>query len=120
MAAREWWGADIVPRIQWQIEIGEGYEIPDGYGIAWPRWDRHAAVCMPLPLNVLAGLVRGVYLWLRRGFFVSGFDPRFYEAIRYGERRGRESAWDEGYDEAMHMREHGLLTVRRNPHRMVR
>lgn len=45
--------------------IGHGFIIPAGYGVAWVRWQSGEAVCMPVPLNVLAGALRTAWLWLK-------------------------------------------------------
>lgn len=67
MTESAWWGEDIVPRIRWRIEIAEGECIPDGYGIAWRRYDRLTAVCMPVGLHVLVGTLRNAYWRLVHG-----------------------------------------------------
>lgn len=97
MSATEWWGQDVMPRIRWKISMTRSVEvgecIPDGYGLAWRLWDRDAVVCMPIPLNFIAGAVRGVYHWIRGGFFHRAWSPRWSEAIRYGESRGAASEY---------------------------
>ena len=45
--------------------IAEGERLPPGYGVAWYDYDRDCAVCMVVPLNVIAGGMRAAYRWLR-------------------------------------------------------
>lgn len=45
--------------------LGPAHERPRGFGVAWYRWQDGAAVCMPVPLNVLAAAVRRAWYWLR-------------------------------------------------------
>lgn len=45
-----------------RIFIGNGQKYPRWYGLAWIDFERNAAVCYPIPLNIIA---RTVYLaWL--------------------------------------------------------
>lgn len=72
---KEWWGSDVVPRIQWRLEwpewkryrrtIGEGEEIPDGYGIAYYETGRAVAILYPLPINLIVGAWRSAMWHLR-------------------------------------------------------
>jgi hypothetical protein len=41
--------------------------LPAFYGIAWRDWLRDEAICLPVPLNVLARLARAGWVWLRVG-----------------------------------------------------
>lgn len=45
--------------------VTPGELLPRGYGIAWVHWHRDEAVCMPVPLNVLAGAMHTAWLWLK-------------------------------------------------------
>lgn len=66
-----------------------GYELPRGYGVAWVRWNTCEAVCMPVPLNVLAGLLRAAWAWMKspRGIIERGED-----AYRQGRADGYREA----------------------------
>lgn len=102
MAASTWWGEDIIPRIQWRVEVREGEEIPDGYGLAWREWYYRGTVCMPMPLNYVAGALRACRDWLKMGFSARPFfSPRYAEAVAHGERRGLEYGWERGYADAV-------------------
>jgi hypothetical protein len=39
--------------------------IPPGYGVAWVRWQSGDAVCMPVPLNIVAAGARRGWYWCR-------------------------------------------------------
>jgi hypothetical protein len=65
MKESTWWGEDIVPRIRWQIEVKEGEIIPDGYGIAWHRYEANSTVCMPIGLHAFVGSLRHLYMTVR-------------------------------------------------------
>lgn len=71
------------------VEIRNADRFPRGYGLAWERWDRCVAVCMPIPLNVLAGRARLVWLWLKRGGAPLPMVPS--EAYAAGFKAGREA-----------------------------
>lgn len=47
--------------------VGEGFLIPRGFGVAWVRYDRQEAVCLPIPVNVIAAGVRAAWFWAKRG-----------------------------------------------------
>ena len=49
-------------------EIWHGEIIPAWYGVAWVRYDSDSAVCLPLPLNLIAATVRGIWIWMRHGY----------------------------------------------------
>ena len=44
-------------------EVPEGGEIPRGFGIAWYQPGRPVATVLPVPINLIAGLLR--VLWWR-------------------------------------------------------
>ena len=48
--------------------IREGAMIPRWYGVAWHAHNRDATVVMPVPLNIVAGLVRRFWQWLQFGW----------------------------------------------------
>ena len=39
--------------------------LPRGYGLAWRDWERHGAICYPIPLNWIISIMRAVWLWLK-------------------------------------------------------
>lgn len=94
--SREWWGQDVIPRIRWRIIVPNECESPDGYGTAWQLWQTNARVCMPLPINLIAGAIRATYHWFRRGFYASGHSPRYADAMAWGEVRGYAYGFDHG------------------------
>jgi len=60
--------------------------VPPYYGVAWRSEHVDQLVCMLVPLNAIAGLLRGSYFYLRRfGARVSA-DPRvaYEEGVRSG------------------------------------
>lgn len=93
---KEWWGADVVPRIQWRIalpkrRIAEGDVIPDGYGIAYYVPDEPITVVMPIPLNLIVGAWRALMWWMKcpPWRFVEWREERAFER---GRRQGRREA----------------------------
>lgn len=68
--------------------IPEGGLLPRGYGIAWRELDRDGVVVMPIPLNILAGWIRNLWHWLRRGVRPSAFDRAAIEAYQRGHTDG--------------------------------
>lgn len=48
-------------------EVKMGEMIPPWYGVAYVRYELNAAVCLPIPLNVIVAVSRSVYAWLRYG-----------------------------------------------------
>lgn len=43
------------------LRLAQGDRLPAGFGIAWWEEAQDVAVCLPVPLNVLARLVRKAY-----------------------------------------------------------
>jgi hypothetical protein len=58
-------------RLIWQ---GERY--PRGYGMAWLDYQRNAAVCYPIPLNVVMRAVYLAWVWAMCPFGVRPFEHR--------------------------------------------
>jgi hypothetical protein len=48
--------------------VEHGDEMPPWYGVAWYEFSRDAAVCLPVPLNLVAGLLRSLWAFLRFGY----------------------------------------------------
>lgn len=48
----------MIRKLIWQ---GERY--PRGYGMAWLDYDRNAAVCYPIPFNVVMRAVYLAWVW---------------------------------------------------------
>lgn len=68
-------------------KIGQGMVIPPWFGVAWVEEYARLTVCMPIPLNVLAHLLRGIWLWLRFGYMPVACSPR--EAFAQGFAAGK-------------------------------
>ncbi len=45
--------------------VESGCYLPRGYGVAWLRWQTRHAVCMPVPLNLIAGIARLAWAWIK-------------------------------------------------------
>lgn len=45
--------------------IKQGQQVPTYMGLAWPAWDRLEYVCMLIPFNVIARILRNIYFWFR-------------------------------------------------------
>jgi hypothetical protein len=63
-------------RLRLVVRVRECEVIPAWYGAAWTESYRMVAVCMPIPLNVLAAICRGLWVWLRWGYRAVPCDPR--------------------------------------------
>jgi hypothetical protein len=59
------------------------------YGIAWPCYRSDSVYCMPVPLNVLVAIVRGIWLWMAFGYRPVPWGA--HEAYRQGYLDGRGS-----------------------------
>ena len=71
--------------------IRQGQVLPRGYGVAWRQHYRDCSVCMPVPLNVLAGWTRRLWHWLRFGYVKDSMrDAMVGRAYDRGYERGRE------------------------------
>ena len=51
-----------------RLRMVEGDRPPRGWGLAWFDFHRQQFVVMPIPLNLLAGAARRLYLWARAPF----------------------------------------------------
>jgi len=70
--------------------VNPGELLPAWYGVAWIDYMRNQAVCYPVPLNLLAALVRCVYMFAKHGARWLSHDPR--GAYHPGFEAGRASA----------------------------
>lgn len=66
----------------------DGGTMPALYGIAWWRteWSKRTAVCLPVPLNLLARMLRDFWLYLR---YQGGVPVNPRAAFAEGYRAGR-------------------------------
>lgn len=111
-----WWGEDIVPRIRWRIEIQEGAEIPNGYGISYRDPFRCVSIAYPIPINLIVGAAW--VLWWRltcpawsnartrveRAAFVEGLRVGLTNGEAnsvYSVNRAREDGYSAGYDKGV-------------------
>lgn len=69
-------------------EVHEGEIIPAWYGVAWVRFEVNAAVCYPMPLNLLVAAVRAFAIWMRYGYRAVPCNSR--DAYAQGLRDGRQ------------------------------
>ena len=68
------------------------YEIiPNWYGVAWVDWMSNRRVCMPVPLNMVAGLARACYVFICVGYLTVPANPRdaYMQGLREGKRKAR-------------------------------
>lgn len=70
-------------------EVRQGEIIPGWYGVAWVRWEDDAAICYPMPLNLLVAAVRAIAIWMRHGYRAVPYNTR--EAYAQGLRDGKRS-----------------------------
>lgn len=47
--------------------IDEGERLPRGWGVAWFQQARRAAVVLPVPINLVAGVLARLYWGMQRG-----------------------------------------------------
>ncbi len=50
--------------------------IPPFYGVAWVCYNQDAAYCAPIPLNILFGMLRSVWICLKCGWIRMPMSPR--------------------------------------------
>lgn len=108
---RPWWGWLTAWR-GWRIVVDnltiyEGETLPRGYGVAWRDLAMDRVVVMPIPLNVVVGLIRRAWEALR--FHTAGASRldiirheariRGYNAAVNAERGAREGATRRAYDD---------------------
>lgn len=67
-------------------EIFEGELIPAWYGLAWRKWQTNSTVCLPVPLNIVAALVRAIWIWAKHGARAVPINPR--DAYAQGRKDG--------------------------------
>ncbi len=77
--------------------IDQGEIVPQGYGVAWRDWNRDAAICYPVPLNVLLGWLRFAYIWIRFRAVPHSLDRCIRGIIATAER----DAYSRGYDRGL-------------------
>lgn len=72
--------------------IDEGCEYPTGYGFAYRDWMRNQAVCYPVGLNWLAGVIHEAWIRLSHGPFHNAdrFDHQLIMAHVAGHTAGTE------------------------------
>lgn len=78
-----WPGKKLVP---------EGFLLPRGYGVAWPKSEAPIAVCYPIPLNLLLGGIRKVWHAAKRGLNPTETDRQQMEIAILKAHRGRLEA----------------------------
>jgi hypothetical protein len=78
--------------------IDEGSMLPPLYGVAWQDFYRRRAVCLPVPLNVVAGLLRAAWLYMRWGWIPTPMNPRaaYDKGFRDGKRAAQEVGEQKG------------------------
>lgn len=65
-------------------KVSPGEMLPPFYGIAWREIHVDRVVCLPMPFNLLAGLVREVWLFAKHGGRWVPMNPR--DAYEQGRR----------------------------------
>lgn len=72
--------------IMLRCALEDGARLPKGYGIAWFDHARQVTICLPIPLNVIAGALRIGLQWLRSPW------PSMTPSERACYERGRNAA----------------------------
>jgi len=78
-------------------KVAMGENIPGFYGIAWVTYNAPVAYCAPVPLNLVIGLARGVWFWLRHGW--RDMAVTTHAAYAQGLQKGREQVAQSWGDE---------------------
>ena len=74
--------------------LREGERMPIGYGIAWwDSWSHRRAVCMPVPFNVLARVLRDAWTYMATVGYEVPVNPR--AAYLQGKTDARLELFDE-------------------------
>lgn len=76
------------PKILKRIPHGE--ILPKGYGIAYRENFDMLSICLPVPLNILAGLMHNAWIFLKYGWRDMPLDPR--AAFHAGYQKGKQDA----------------------------
>lgn len=76
-------------RIQIIKRVSEGEILPPFYGVAWVDWLSNSAMCMPVPLNLVAQVLREVWFACKGGWQEVPRNPR--AAYAQGFKDGRAS-----------------------------
>jgi hypothetical protein len=64
----------------------EGECLPPWYGVVYIEWYRQERVCLPVPLNLIARIVRAAWLFIMHGNEEVRLNPR--DAYHQGRRDG--------------------------------
>ncbi len=72
-------------------QINEGMMIPNGWGVAWSRPEMRAEVILPIPVNIIAGLIHRWYWCIVRGVSPGLVEQFMTDANHQGWVQGRES-----------------------------
>lgn len=66
--------------------IHRGELIPPFYGVAWSEYTSDSAICLPVPLNLIAALLRSLWMLLKHGWqpvYLSSRDA-FHQGLQAG------------------------------------
>lgn len=76
--------------------VSMGEMVPRFYGVAWIEYRSHNAICLPVPLNLPAALLRRFWLFLCFSPVRSSFDSQgeayaagFRDGCLFGDRMGQ-------------------------------
>ena len=75
-------------------EIRPNEILPAWYGVAWTRWEVDAAICYPMPLNLLVAAIRAIVIWMQHGYHIVPINAR--DAYAQGLRDGKRQAESRG------------------------
>ena len=67
-------------------EIREGERIPKGYGIAYREMEKLVAIAYPIPINLIVGGIRRLWLWCMYGhkLYEDGYVKGYHKGITEG------------------------------------
>jgi hypothetical protein len=72
----------------------KGQCLPPWYGVVYIEWYRQERVCMPVPLNLMARVVRSAWLFILHGSEEIRVNPR--DAYHQGKQAGFKEGFDKG------------------------
>jgi hypothetical protein len=77
-------------------ELAEGSAMPRFYGIAYYRFDMHAAVVYPIPFNIVIGFVRRLQMSFRNNnHWQTAYDKGYHQGLSEGRDFGERIAYNQ-------------------------
>lgn len=81
-----------------RFTVADGYPIPRGWGVAFARFEWRDAVVLPVPLNLIVGVVVAAWWRAKGGVSRTWLERHVVRAWRDGYEEGRRDAHREAID----------------------